>query len=194
MFHGHPGEAAHRSQLRCHGGRDGGDGVIANCTRCRITTSLYSSIAFNALASSNKLLPAARRVNSGGSVSRSPESGGGRGRGKKSGAALMAAATRVEVVWAGLSQVVRESKLAKSSRAAAVARAQQLLAQASLFVESSVGLLLLPGAVASAGGPQHGVSGDVCGFPSLELSSVELTQWKKTGSVDVVSVYPDLTN
>jgi hypothetical protein len=32
-------------------------GVIANRTRCRIATSLFSSIAFNALASSNKLLP-----------------------------------------------------------------------------------------------------------------------------------------
>jgi hypothetical protein len=42
-----------------------------------------------------------------------------------------------------------------------VAGAQQLLAQASMFVDSSVGLLLLPRAVASAGGPQQGVSGVV---------------------------------
>ncbi len=42
------------------------------------------------------------------------------------GAAFMAAAARVEVVRAGLSQAVRKSELAESSRAAAVARAQQL--------------------------------------------------------------------
>jgi hypothetical protein len=101
-------------------------GVIANRTRCRIATSLYSSIAFNALASSNKLLPAARIVNSGSSVSRSPESGGGRGRRKKLGAELLAAATRAEVVRAGLSREVRESERAVSSRAAAVAGVQQL--------------------------------------------------------------------
>jgi hypothetical protein len=136
-------------------------GVIANRTRCRIATSLYSSIAFNALASCNKLLPAARRAISGGSASRSPESGGGRGRGTKSGAAFLAAAARAEVVRAGLSQGLRRAEQAASSRAAAVAGAQQLLAQASLFVESSVGFLLLPGAVASAGGPQQGVSGVV---------------------------------
>ncbi len=84
-----------------------------------------------------------------------------RGRGKKSGAALLAVAARVEVIRAGLSQEVRQAVQAASSRAAAVAGAQQLLAQASMFVDSSVGLLLLPGAVASAGGPQQGVSGVV---------------------------------
>ena len=65
------------------------------------------------------------------------------------------------MVRAGLSQGLRRAEQAASSRAAAVAGAQQLLAQASLFVESSVGFLLLPGAVASAGGPQQGVSGVV---------------------------------
>jgi hypothetical protein len=78
----------------------------------------------------------------------------------KSGAAFLAAAARVEVVRAGLSQAVRESELAESSRAA-VARAQQLLAQASAIVDPSEGLLLLPCAVGSAEGPQHGISGDV---------------------------------
>ncbi len=58
-------------------------------------------------------------------------------------------------------QAVRESELAESSRAAAVARAQQLLTQATMIDDSSAGLLLLPGAVASAGGPQQGVSGVV---------------------------------
>ncbi len=72
------------------------------------------------------LLPAARRVNSGSSVSESPESGGGRGREKKLGAALLAAAARAEVVRAGLSQEVRESERPVSSRAAAVAGVQQL--------------------------------------------------------------------
>ncbi len=73
----------------------------------------------------------------------------------KSGAAFLAAAARAEVVRAGLSQGLRRAEQAASSRTAAVAGAQQLLAQAS------VGLLLLPGAVARAGGPQQGVSGVV---------------------------------
>jgi hypothetical protein len=54
-------------------------GVIANRTRCRIAISLYSSIAFNALASSNKLLPAARRVIAGSPVSGSQSQGSGGG-------------------------------------------------------------------------------------------------------------------
>ncbi len=53
-----------------------------------------------------------------------------------------------------LSQEVRQAEQAASSRAAAVAGAQQLLAQASMFVDSqaqaSVGLLLLPGAVGAS--------------------------------------------
>ncbi len=65
------------------------------------------------------------------------------------------------MVRAELSQVVRESDRAVNSRAAAVAVAQQLLEQASAVEDNSEGLLLLPGAVASAGGPQHGVSGVV---------------------------------
>ncbi len=91
------------------------------------------------------------------------ESGGGRGRGKKPGAALLAAAARVVAVRAGLSQAVREAERAESSRgrAAAVAVAQQLLAQAFTIDDPSAGLLLLHFAVASARGPQHGVSGDV---------------------------------
>jgi hypothetical protein len=75
-------------------------------------------------------------------------------------AVVLAVAARVEGVRAGLSQVVRENELAESSRAAAVGRAQQLLAQASGIDDSSAGLLLLPCAVAGAGGPQQGVSGD----------------------------------
>ena len=65
------------------------------------------------------------------------------------------------MIRAVLSQEVRQAEQAAGSRAAAVAGAQQLLAQASMFVESSVGLLLLPGAVACAGGPQQGFSGVV---------------------------------
>jgi hypothetical protein len=66
------------------------------------------------------------------------------------------------VVRAGLSQeVTRQAEQAASSRAAAVAGVQQLLAQATMTIDSSAGLLLLPGAVASAGGPQQGVSGVV---------------------------------
>ncbi len=77
------------------------------------------------------------------------------------GAALLAVAARVEAVRAGLSQEVRQAEQAGSSRAAAVAGAQQMLAQATMIEESPAGLLLLPGVVASAGGPQHGVSGVV---------------------------------
>jgi hypothetical protein len=62
---------------------------------------------------------------------------------------------------AGLSQEVRRAEQAASSRAAAVAGVQQLLAQATMIDDSSAGLLLLPGAVASAGGLQQGVSGVV---------------------------------
>jgi hypothetical protein len=82
---------------------------------------------------------------------------------KKPGAALLAVAARVDVVWDGLSQTVKESELAESSMAAAVtvARAQQLLAQESAIDEPAVCLLLFSCAVASAGGPQHGVSGDI---------------------------------
>ncbi len=65
------------------------------------------------------------------------------------------------MVRAELSQVVRESERAVSSRAAAVAVAQQLLAQASAVEDNSEGLLLLPGVVVSARGSQHGVSGVV---------------------------------
>ncbi len=66
------------------------------------------------------------------------------------------------MVRAGLSQeVTRQAEQAASSRAAAVAGVQQLLAQATMTIDSSAGLLLLPGAVASAGGPQQGVSGVV---------------------------------
>jgi hypothetical protein len=56
-------------------------------------------------------------------VSRSPESSGGRGREKRSGAAFLAAAVKAEEVRAGLSQAVREAELSDSSRAAAVAGA-----------------------------------------------------------------------
>jgi hypothetical protein len=147
-------------------------GVIANRTRCKIATSLYSSIAFNALASSNKLLPAARRVKSGSPVSGSPESGGGRGRGMKSGATLLAVATRVEAVRAVLSQEVRQAEKAASSRAAAAAGAQQLLAQATMIVDSSAGLLLLAGAVASAGAPSSGSLVLSSGFPSSSLEPI----------------------
>ncbi len=98
------------------------------------------------------------------------------GRGKKLGAALLAVAARVEGIRAGLSQEVsRQSEQAASSRAAAVAGAQQQLAQASMIVDlvdSSGGFLLLPGAVASAGGPKQGVSVLSSGFPSLELNVV----------------------
>jgi hypothetical protein len=90
-----------------------------------------------------------------------PESGGGPGRRKKSGAALLAVAAKAEAVRAGLSQEVRQVEQAASRRAAAVAGVQQLLAQATVIVDSSAGLLLLPGAVVSAGGPQQGVSGVV---------------------------------
>ncbi len=65
------------------------------------------------------------------------------------------------MVRAGLSQEVRQAEQSASSRAAAVAGVQQLLAQATMIVDSSAGLFLLPGAVASAGGPQQGVSGVV---------------------------------
>ncbi len=80
-----------------------------------------------------------------------------------------------------------DSEQAASSRVAAVAGVQQLLlAQATMtrIDDSSAGLLvfklLLPCAVASAGGPQHGVSesGLSSGFPSLELTrfpQLELT-------------------
>ncbi len=58
---------------------------------------------------------------------------------------------------------MRESEQAESSRAAAVARAHQLIAQPEAFAigDPSAGLLLLSSAVASAAPPQHGVSGDV---------------------------------
>ncbi len=143
-------------------------GVIANRTRCRIATSLYSSIAFNALTSSNKLLPAVRRANSGNSFSKSPKSSGGRGRGKRSGAEFLAAAARAEEVRAGLSQSVRaglsqsvrEAELAEISRAAAVAVAQQLKAQALVVDDPPTGLLLLLCAASGVGGPQLGASGD----------------------------------
>jgi hypothetical protein len=79
----------------------------------------------------------------------------------KSGAALLAEAARVEEVRAGLSQEVRRAEWAASSRAEAVAGVQQLLAQATTIDDSSAGLLLLPCAVAGAGGPQQRVSGVV---------------------------------
>ncbi len=69
------------------------------------------------------------------------------------------------MVRAGLSQAVKEAERAESSRAAAVAGAQQLLAQVFTIDDSSAGLLLLPCAVAGAGGPQQRVPG---GFLSLE--------------------------
>ncbi len=56
----------------------------------------------------------------------------------------MEAEARVEVVREGLSQAVREFELAESSRAAAVARAQQLLAQASAIDDPPAVFLLLP--------------------------------------------------
>jgi hypothetical protein len=71
---------------------------------------------------------------------------------------LLAVAARVEVVRAALSQEVKQAEQAGSSKAAAVAGAQQLLAQATMIDDPSAGLLLLPGAVASTGGPQQGVS------------------------------------
>ncbi len=61
---------------------------------------------------------------------------------------------------AGLSQEVRQAEQAGSSRTA-----QQMFAQATMIDESPAGLLLLPGAAASAGGPQHGVPGVVKWFP-----------------------------
>ncbi len=70
------------------------------------------------------------------------------------------------MVRAGLSQEVRESERAVSSRVAAVALTQQLLAQASAIDDSSEGLLLLPCAVAGAGGPQQGYPVIPSGFPS----------------------------
>ncbi len=70
-------------------------------------------------------------------------------------------AARVEGIRAGLSQEIRQAEQAASSRAAAVAGAQQLLAQASMIVDSPEGLLLFPGAAGSIGGPQQGASGVV---------------------------------
>ncbi len=81
-----------------------------------------------------------------------------------------------EEVRAELSQAVRETELAESSRAAAVALAQQLIAQASAIEDSPAGLLLIPCAVAGAGQslapgvPSRGSSVISSGFPSLELT------------------------
>ncbi len=81
---------------------------------------------------------------------------------------------RVADVRAGLSQSVRKAVLAESSRAAAaaVAGAQQLLAQAFVVDDPLADLfkLLLPCAATSAGGPQLGPPVTSSGFPSLEFT------------------------
>jgi hypothetical protein len=76
--------------------------VIANRTRCRIAIALYNSIAFNALASRNLLLPAARRAAPGRPAGNSQRQAQGMG-----GAALLATAARVGQVRDALSQIVR---------------------------------------------------------------------------------------
>jgi hypothetical protein len=134
-------------------------GVIANRTRCRIAISLYSSIAFNALASSNKLLPAARRVVAGSPVSGSQGSGGGSSRGKGRGAEVMAAAVKAAVVRDRLSQSVRlaESDMARAAAAAGSAASMELNSEIDA---PSASVLLLPSVAAGAVGPQQGSSGD----------------------------------
>ena len=86
--------------------------VIANRTRCRIAISLvYNSIAFNALSSKNKLLPASRRTAiSIKSPNKSPVAASGlvSGAGQQSsGAALLSLAIAVKNVRGQLSQLVR---------------------------------------------------------------------------------------
>ena len=79
--------------------------VIANRTRCRIAISLYNSIAFNALSSRNKLLPASRRTAiSIKSPNKSPAAVSGQ---QSSGAALLSLAIAVGTVRGQLSQSVR---------------------------------------------------------------------------------------